>query len=421
MKLHFNYSESFAGMGAWGKAINRVTKRHNDTCELKFYYEFDKYASNTFSAIHGADEKLNRWDITNEANKLPEVDVFFYSPPCQTFSVAGKREGTNVDKGNLFYHAVQKIEQSNPKYCIMENVKGLPSGDTYRDFVNMLWYLESKGYFNYWKILNTKDYGVPQNRERVFVVSIRSDLYASGKRFEFPTPIKLEKNMMDLLDKEVDKKYFLSQKMIDALVFKDNDFKGEFKPKEENDKIANCLNTREGTRRTDNFIKKYDLRHVANVEIEGYTESGKRVYHENGGCPTLTTSGDIKIVSNTVLGYETATPGDSINFAFQGSNTRRGRVDKQVSQTLDTGCTIGVYDGFLIRRLTPLETFRLQGFDDNDYYKAVKAYDEKFSKGKSDTQMYIRTGNSITVNVIEELLENLLYDRQQNYQQLSLF
>ena len=144
--MNITFSESFAGIGAWGKAIERVTARHNDTCELKYYFEFDKYASNAFSAIHGVSESLNKWDITQDV-VVPKVDVFFYSPPCQTFSIAGKREGTTVDKGNLFYAAMQKLEQSKPKYAIMENVKGLPSGDTKADFNAMLWYLESLGYY----------------------------------------------------------------------------------------------------------------------------------------------------------------------------------------------------------------------------------------------------------------------------------
>lgn len=346
--MHITYSESFAGIGAWGKAIQRVTQKHNDTCELKFYYEFDKFASNSFAAIHEIDEKLNKWDITIEAEKLPEVDVFFYSPPCQTFSIAGKREGVNVDKGNLFYHAVEKIEKSNPKYCIMENVKGLPSGDTYRDFINMLWYLESKGYYNYWKILNSKDYGIPQNRERVFVVSIRSDLYSYGNRFEFPNVINLGKiTAFDYLEDKVDESFYFNEDYINKI--KEN-----------------------------HEIKKG--KHIGDYRFD----EGFRIRHDKT-CPCLMASNKKQSIS-----------GNPLIIINQNNNVS-------------------------IRTITPLESFRLQGFDDSDYYKAVKSHNETFLDNNSDNKMYMRAGNSITVNVIEEILENLLYQRKQEHVQLSLF
>ena len=383
--MNWTYSESFAGIGAWGKAIQRVTKRHNDTCELKWYAEIDKYASNAFSAIHKESEEKNIWDITQDI-KVDPMDIFFYSPPCQTFSIAGKREGVTVAKGNLFYEATKFIKQTKPKYTIMENVKGLPSGDTKKDFVAMLKHLENMGYFNYWKVLNTKDYGIPQNRERVFVVSIRKDLYNQGKRFEFPKPFKLNTCMHDYLQVWWDKKYLLSQKMIDAMQYTESEFEGRFKPKEIGEH-ANCIDTKEGGRRTNNFIK---------------VKSGHK------------------------KGYDIAKPGDIINLDQPNSTSNRNRVPGDVCSTLTTSCNVGYYNGDMIRKLTPLECFRLQGFVYEDYYKAVKSYDKTFGTNKdgttkSDAQMYMRAGNSITVNVIEEILENLLYDRKQDFQQLSLF
>ena len=346
--MNWKYSESFAGIGAWGKAIKQVTKNHGDTCELKWYAEIDKYASNAFSAIHDVSEDLNIWDITKDT-KVDEVDIFFYSPPCQTFSIAGRRELTTVPKGNLFYNALDKIKQIKPKYLIMENVKGLLSGAAYEDFKYMFIELERNGYFNYAKVLNTKDYGIPQNRERVFIVSIRKDLYDQGKRFEFPKGMKLEKRLFDMLEDEADEKYFLSQKMINAFLLNE-DWASRFQLKKETD-IANCIDTKEGGRRTNNFFGYYYLKPNHNI---------------------------------------------------------------------------GIYNELVVRKLKPLECFRLQGFEDEDYYKAVTAYDKKFGLNKdgttkSNAQMYMRAGNSITVNVIVEILENLLYDRKQEGQQLSLF
>ena len=458
--MNWTFSESFAGIGAWGKAINRVTKKHNDTCELKWYAEIDKYASNSFAAIHNVSEKLNIWDITKDT-KVPEVDIFFYSPPCQTFSIAGARKLATVPKGNLFYNALDKIKQIKPKYLIMENVKGLVSGAAIEDFKYMFFELERNGYFNYYKVLNSKDYGIPQNRERVFIVSIRKDLYNQGKRFEFPQKIKLEKCLHDILQEKYDGKYLLSQKMINGLLHKDNNFQGSFIPKEVGD-VGSCIDTKEGGRRTNNFIiiddtmsenfggikyyKDYcptlrSNRHGLKVAIgtsrgrdknnvSDHTKGNKNLkqhleINKLGLCNALTTVQKdnlvVEVNSATVDGYEEEAPGDSITLERPKSTTRRGRVGKQVSQTLTTSCNIGYYNGMNIRKLTPMECFRLQGFDDEDYYKAVESYDKTFTKGKSDTQMYMRAGNSITVNVIEELLENLLYDRKQIGNQLSMF
>lgn len=417
-EINYTSAECFAGIGAWGKALDRVTKKHKDTHELKFYFEFDKYASNAFAAIHDVTEELNYWDITKQPDILPKVDILFYSPPCQTFSIAGNQQGTTVDKGNLFYQALEVIKKSKPKFAIMENVANLAQ-QFKMDFRDMLLALDDVGYINYNQVLNTKDYGIPQNRERIFIVSVRKDLYEQGFRYEWPKPIKLELKLKDILDEGVDQKYFLSEKMVARLMHKDNNFQGSFDVKDVNSH-ANYIDTAERSRRTNNFIK---------------------------------------VKSATKKGYEEATEGDSINLEQPDSETRRGRVGVGVAQTLTTSCNQatmqvdGIYtqqsEKFIrgplkglsrtlkasqhdsgvvittnnnmdIRKLLPIECFRLQGFDDEDYHKAVQAYDKKWQHGKSDRQMYIRAGNSITVNVIEEILENLLYERRQEVQ-MTLF
>lgn len=209
--MNYKYAEYFLGIGAPGKAIHRVTKRHGDTCEFVYGFEIDKYARNAFCAIHGIDEELIYHDITDQSDYLPYVDIIFYSPPCQTFSLAGKREGTSVDKGNLFYAALQGIIKSGPKYAIMENVANLKNQFA-DDFYAMLKALEEAGYVNYARVLNSKDFGIPQNRERIFIVSIRKDIYDLGQRFEFPKEIKLEKRLKDMLQNDVNNKYYLSEK-----------------------------------------------------------------------------------------------------------------------------------------------------------------------------------------------------------------
>lgn len=357
--MKYTYAEYFLGIGAPGKAIKRVTSRHNDICEFKYGFENDKYARNAYVAIHDEDESKIYWDIREQPKELPYVDIVFYSPPCQTFSIAGKKEGTTVNKGKLFYNALKGIKKSRPKYAIMENVANLKN-QFRKDFNAMVQALEEVGYMNYAKVLNSKDYGIPQNRPRIFVVSIRKDIYDQGVRFEFPKPIKLEKRLVDVLEPVVSKDYLLSKKMIKCLLREGTSFDG---------------------RNTDNFIY---------------------------------------VKSNTKNGYELAYPGDSVNIEFPGSNTRRGRVGKGVSQTLTTSMGIAYYNGYCLRSLTVKEGFRLQGFDDEDYHKAVKSYNETFLNGKSSTQMKIKLGNSITVQVEEEILENLLYQRKQIGNQISL-
>lgn len=490
--MNFTHSESFAGIGAWGKALERVTERHSDTSELKWYAEWDKYASNAFAAIHGISEDLNIWDVglgynlinntfnncygiktcmngieylfekENKSRKmtmydfslifnteeeaieklklirsqhkifkvdgrgqfiLPSQYVFFYSPPCQTYSIAGKREGSTVDKGNLFWSALKKIKLTKPKYAIMENVRGLPSGDTKKDFNNMLWDLEKVGYVNDWAILNTKDYGIPQNRERVFIVSIRKDLYNQGKRFEFPKPFKLKLKLIDMLEKEVDDKYYLSQKLISGFLKKNERMKKEnkgfmFNPKDGSG-IANAITARcfkMGA--SDNYLKVNQIGNISDSKSFGGNPQTGRVYGTDGLSPSLSTMQD--------GGQEPKILLESVRTPLRFKERNGSLEGSDYSFCIDTTNTGGIKEKYnnghhLIRKLIPLECFRLQGFNDEDYFKAVELYDKTFTPGSSDSQMYKRAGNSITVNVIEEILENLLYNRKQEGQQLSLF
>jgi len=338
--MNWNYSESFAGIGAWGKAIKRVSERHEDTCELKWFAEIDKYAINSFCAIHDESESKNIVDITKDID-VEEVDVFFYSPPCQTFSVAGKREGTDVDKGNLFYNALDKLKKSNPKYAIMENVKGLPSGDTKKDFNNMIFALNDVGYFSYWKVLNSKDYGIPQNRERVFIVSIRKDIYDQGKRFEFPKKIDRKLKVKDF----VDYKYKVPKNILESFNNKEGGFGERF-------------NTLDG----------------------------------NSNFYTVTTKGCWGVITQN----------------FYTKDLKKYSIENIINENIE------VYGN------SPLMNFKIQGFDERDFNIASTKHVDNFGT-KPDAQLYIRVGNSITVNVIEEILENLLYDRKQIGNQLSMF
>lgn len=204
----------FSGIGAFEKALDRL----NIDYELVAFSEIDKYATKSYCAIHGVDESMNLGDITKvDENSLPkDIDLITYGFPCQDISLAGKQKGMFNDDGTqtrsgLFFEALRIIEATKPKIAIAENVKNLTGKKFKEQFELVLKSLEEAGYSNYWKVLNAKDYGIPQNRERVFIISIRKDI---DKGYEFPEPFPLQLRLKNMLDDEVDEKYYLSDKQI---------------------------------------------------------------------------------------------------------------------------------------------------------------------------------------------------------------
>lgn len=352
--------ELFAGIGACSKALERLGIDH----EIVDAVEIDKYAVASFNAIH--DTNFEPQDI-REWDKDLEVDLLVGGSPCQDFSVAGKNAGGDEGSGtrsSLLYEQLRIIEKLRPKYVIWENVKNLLSKKHVHNWNGYAERMEEMGYKNYCQVLNAKDFGVPQNRERVFTVSIRLDVPYCWA-FKFPARRPLTKRLKDVLETEVDGKYYLSDKAIvgymahtDRHKERGNGFK--FEPTDGN-VTAHTISTRAGHRPTDNFVK-------------------------------------IKTANKT--GYDLATDGDGIDLAYPDSKTRRGRVGHGVSKTLPTSDSQGVMDGYRIRKLTPLECWRLMGFDDADFHKAEKV--------NSNTQLYKQAGNSIVVDVLEAILKELL-------------
>lgn len=203
----------FSGIGAFEKALDNL----NVPYELAGYCEIDKYASKSYSAIHGVPESMNLGDITKiDAKQLPkDIDLITYGFPCQDISISGKQNGMfNADgsltRSGLFFEALRIIEETQPCVAIAENVKNLTGKRFEGQFRTVLDSLEQAGYNNYWKVLNLKDFGIPQNRERVFIVSIRKDI--DNGQFKFPTGFPLELRLKDMLEDEVDEKYFVSDK-----------------------------------------------------------------------------------------------------------------------------------------------------------------------------------------------------------------
>ena len=210
----------FSGVGAYEKALTNL----GIPFEIVAYSEIDKYASMSYSLIHGVPEELNLGDIARiDETKLPkDVDLITYSSPCTDFSRAGYRKGLIDKDGNktqsgLFFDAVRIIKYCQPKYAISENVKDLVGKKFKGEFEIMLKTLDDAGYNNYWKVLNAKNYDIPQNRERVFVVSIRKDI--DKGRFTFPGIKPLTKSLYDLLEdeKDVDERFIVPKEKFENM------------------------------------------------------------------------------------------------------------------------------------------------------------------------------------------------------------
>ena len=195
--------EAFAGYGSQSIALRNLEIEY----EVVAISEIDKYAIKAYEAIHGPTNNLGDICKINPSD-IPNHDLFTYSFPCQDLSVAGKQAGLGKGtRSGLLYECEKVIEVKKPKYLLLENVKNLVGKKFKPEFDKWLEYLEGLGYTNYWQVLNAKDYGVPQNRERVFVISILGD----HKPFEWPTPIPLDKRIADILEDTVDEKYYINK------------------------------------------------------------------------------------------------------------------------------------------------------------------------------------------------------------------
>lgn len=367
----------FSGIGAFEKAFDRLGVAY----ALVNYCEIDKYASKSYAAIHGVSEALNLGDVTKvDTVALPKnIDFITYGFPCQDISLAGKQKGMFNEDGTktrsgLFFEALRIIKNTQPRVAIAENVKNLTSKKFAEQFKTVLESLEEAGYNNYWQVLNAKDYGIPQNRERVFIVSVRKDI--DKGLFKFPKVVKLQLRLKDMLEDAVEEKYFFNGKMqID---------------------------------KTDEPSRP-ELIQVGTLDIKGH-DIVKRIYSPNGIAPTLTNmQGGNRQPKIIVKNRATAA-------AMRGRYNTDGQVEQKIEisdrELANAITTVQkdslIYSNSRVRKLTALECWRLMGFNDEDYYKAEQV--------NSNTQLYKQAGNSIVVNVLEailaEILEALFYTEE---------
>ena len=501
----------FSGIGAFEKALTNLGVNY----EVANYCEIDKYASKSYSAIHGVPESKNLWDITKvDAFNLPkDIDLLTYGFPCQDISLAGKQKGMfnedgTLTRSGLFFKALDIIECVKPKIAIAENVKALTSKKFTEEFKIVLDSLEKAGYHNYWKVLNAKDYGIPQNRERVFIVSIRKDI--DHYIFELPKPYSLEKRLKDFLEPYVDEKYYLSDKMISYISatgtanFKNPDCKINLdiaRPltTDQNKRAGttnyicddlpdnfdlqnHCLQIREKTKKwyaeaqdgdgvyinrphqKRGVVQKGMIQTIKTspdigvvvkdeiIVIGNYSPSGhdaSRIVHPDGIAPTVKenhgtitatiVNGDIKpsykYLVKDKLGNEILLNKDTkqLRETIQNCELEQDKVlnlDLYNHASYEESQTITephhnsqrIFDGLRIRKLTPKECFRLMGFSDEDFSKAEQV-------PTSNAQLYKQAGNSIVVNVLEEILKELFINEkkpkrqtdQTRYEQLTLF
>lgn len=405
--------ELFAGIGACSKALTNLGIEH----EIVDAVEIDKYAIQSFNAVHGTNfepQDITTWD------KDIKCDLIMHGSPCQDFSVSGKNAGGDKGSGtrsSLMYETLRIVEKLRPKYVIWENVKNLLSKTHRHNFDAYIESMEKLGYKSKYRVLNAKDYGCPQNRERVFTVSIRQDLDAD---FEFPEPQELKLRLKDVLEPKVDEKYYLSDEQVSKIKLwedrqKQNGRGFRFNV-HDGDDTATTMTTSADRPSTSNYYREPKVEVAGRLNHYNYDKMD-RVYNSDGVAPTVDTmtgggrqpkiidepKSRVAIRVANKQGYDMATDGDGVDLSYPQSKTKRGRVGHGIAKTLMGADCMGTVDNYRIRKLTPLECWRLMGFYDDDFAKAK-------SSGVSDSQLYKQAGNSIVVNALEGILRNLLLD-----------
>lgn len=372
-----NFIDICSGIGGFRSALEM--NGHNCLA----FAEIDKYAKQSYRAIYdtnGEEELDDITTITDEHFRLYKgrCDIITGGFPCQAFSIAGNRRGFDDTRGTIFFHIARAIKEIQPSYVLLENVKGLLSHDKGRTFGTIIQALDELGYVTEWGLFNSKYWGVPQNRERVYILVTRKDVYDQPKLFDLLKQQKeVTTRLVDVLEDEVDEKFYLSEEKTKKLTLDIN------------------LNIDEEPR----------ISIVENTSRTNYYAAN--IYDPNGLSTTVAARDymgpkQIIIREATKQGYTIAEQGDSVNVSYPTSKTRRGRVGKQVAQTLQAGeVNQGVVTNDIrIRKLTPLETWRLQGFTDEQFYKAKDS-------GVSNSQLYKQAGNSVTVNVVDAIVKCL--------------
>ncbi|MDY2964096.1 MAG: DNA (cytosine-5-)-methyltransferase [Streptococcus dysgalactiae] len=435
------FLDLFAGIGGFRLGMEQAGHECMGFCEI------NKFARASYKVIHDTEGEIELHDITRVSDEfirgIGSVDVICGGFPCQAFSIAGNRRGFEDTRGTLFFEIARFASILRPKYLFLENVKGLLNHEGGATFETIIGTLDELGYNVEWQIFNSKNFGVPQNRERVFIIG---HLRGEGTRPIFPFESSITEN------------YSIHTRKIGNVNPSGNGMSGEVYDSEglsptlttnkgEGGKIAvNVVGRLPGKFEMPNRVYDPDglaptIRTMQGGGLEpkiiqrgrGYNQGGEYEISPTVTCNSWQENNLLKIKEATKKGYSEAEAGDSVNLSHPNSETRRGRVGKGVANTLLTGeeqgvvvydlhnrskkdivgtltasghngntakGTFGVYNGFRIRKLTPRECWRLQGFPDWAFDKA--------SQVNSNSQLYKQAGNSVTVNVIAAIARRLL-------------
>lgn len=490
----------------------------NNGHECIAYSEIDKYAKQSYQAMYDTENEIDLGDITKISQEYlshfkKDNDMVVGGSPCQAFSIAGKQAGFEDTRGTLFFEYAKVVKETQPKYFLFENVKGMMSHDKGNTIRVVLETFNELGYYIDFNVFNSKYYGVPQNRERIYILGKRKDLVeqpkyhdkTKGKKkfdeihnwavdninyVELLPPLQTEvtTRLIDVLEDEVDEKYYLSEEKTKKLTL-DNDLGGKLNMYDFNErdkvhsvnKVSPTLNTMQGGDRQPKIavkgfkevvkVRKYDVNKlelsellriskqdvgISNKEIsntlnvpitkvehwfrtdksfaipdasvwfelkqilnitntdhdeaittfiskESNFDTTNRIYDTNHLSPTLNTTSEPKVAvlgntSNTGHRSHDVHDTDGISPTI-AARDYKGAKQVAVREATKQGYAVAE-QSIRIRKLVPIETWRLQGFTDEQFYKAQ-------NDGVSNSQLYKQSGNSVTVNVVDAIVKGL--------------
>ena len=372
--------EAFAGYGSQRLALERLKRQYPDfDYEVVMISEIDRYAISAYQSVHG--DCPNYGDVSKiDYSKTPSFDLMTYSYPCTDISAAGQQKGLSEGSGtrsSLLWECRRAIEAKHPRFILMENVRALTQKKFMPEFKKWQEFLVSQGYVNYWQILNAKDYGIPQSRDRVFMVSI-----CGGGSYVFPQSFTLRKRLRDILERKVSEEYYLKPHQVERIiahcerkVSEGCGFKTNFRTA---DGISGAIKTKEGSREYDTYIVEPIVWIDGfNVMEDGSSRTIKANYGKTG-C---------------------------VNLMRQGTFGSSEVIEIKAS---------GVDVNYRIRKLTPTECFRLMDVDDisiqrmlNSKYPQITKSGLVLLKPIPKTQLYKLAGNSIVVSCLYHIFEQL--------------
>ena len=417
------FIDFFSGIGGFHSGLELAGMECVGWCE------FDKFAQASYRAIY---DTTNLWfgdDVTKvKGSELPRADLWTFGFPCQDVSIAGKQKGLKKGtRSGLFYEIMRLLDErkeNKPKWLVCENVKNLLSIDGGGGFLNVVSEMAERGYSVEWKVYNSKNYGVPQNRERVYIVGYYGERCASGL-----LPIKRENTttLEQIIGGSQGMRVYNPNTISCTLSSQGGGMgakTGLYKIKSDVQSLGNTTAYKNentvlatGISRT---LTATDYKHVPKVALDNNhikvmpnltpdrlekRQNVRRVKNEGEPSFTLTSQDRHGVLIKTAnkQGYMTAQVGDGIDLAYPESETRRGRVQPQRSNTLTTSDNLGVLiddQCIKIRKLTPRECWRLQGFTDEQFDKAAAI--------NSNSQLYKQAGNAVTVSVVAEIGRHIM-------------